>query len=235
MKTSFLLFFIIELMIFYKTNAESKIYKLKLDNVIYSIFIEQKKVSFSDLDAYKIMFHSNHINYSGNAVIYYLYKLGFNNFENGEFLLKNINITYNAPLKYNDHYKIIGTITYYGNTSLGISLVGVTSTINEINNSRGPKSKIKNPHMKCKIKKFENKLTNMLSKYENTKHRIININDEGFMELSKQKKCKVFFAATFTLVQTDGLGQKQSISNNIKKKNLPMPIEKFYNLINIFC
>ncbi|EUD67200.1 hypothetical protein C922_02350 [Plasmodium inui San Antonio 1] len=109
-------------------NVEAKNLKVDLDGKVYTILYEPKKVKFSDLDPYKIMFHSNHVKHSGNSINRYLMKMTSGDSNKMDYLVRHVDISYDKPLKYEDSYKIIGGITSYGNTSLRITLFGTSSS-----------------------------------------------------------------------------------------------------------
>ncbi|KJP90245.1 hypothetical protein AK88_00093 [Plasmodium fragile] len=111
----------------YCENVEAKNVKVDLDGKVYTIMYEQKEVKFSDLDPVKIMFHSNHVKHSGNAIIRHLIKMTSTDVNKINYVVKHVDITYDKPLKYQDSYKIIGGITAYGNTSLTLTVVGTSS------------------------------------------------------------------------------------------------------------
>ncbi|ANQ08118.1 Uncharacterized protein PCOAH_00026930 [Plasmodium coatneyi] len=109
-------------------NVEAKNVKVDLDGKVYTILYESKKVKFSDLDPLKIMFHSNHVKHSGNALIRYLTKMTSTDLNKMDYVVRHVDISYDKPLKYEDRYKIIGGITSYGNTSIRITIFGVSSS-----------------------------------------------------------------------------------------------------------
>lgn len=122
-----LLFFFIIFMIYVcrtPVNGINILVKLNLQD--HYIFYNIREVEFSDVDTKNIMYHAHYVKYVGNSIYKYLILL--NEKLNPKLLcfVKNINMTYMAPLKYQDKYKIIGAITNYGNTSLQITVAGVS-------------------------------------------------------------------------------------------------------------
>lgn len=105
-------------------NAINVLVKVKSQN--HHIFYNVREVEFSDVDVYNIMYHANYVKHTGNALIKYMFLLNKNINNKPLYVVKNINVTHMKPLKFQDKYKIIGTITNYGHTSLQITIAGVS-------------------------------------------------------------------------------------------------------------
>ncbi|ETW28856.1 hypothetical protein PFFCH_03716 [Plasmodium falciparum FCH/4] len=98
---------------FFKTVVKSLNLKIDLDDKRYTVLYDEKKVKFADLDLLKVMFHPNHVRHCSNSIINYMMKLSSGTSPYILFVVKNIDITFEKPLEYNDDYKIFGAITNF--------------------------------------------------------------------------------------------------------------------------
>lgn len=106
------------------TNAVNVV--LKLDSREHTIFYDVYQVEFSDVDMLKMMYHSNFITYCGNSVVKYLYRLPQTTLRKA-YIVKHIDVTFISPLRFLDSFKLVGSITKYGNTSMQIIIKGVSN------------------------------------------------------------------------------------------------------------
>lgn len=124
----FFLFAVMLMCICYKlTNAVNVV--LKLDSREHTIFYDVYQVEFSDVDMLKIMYHANFVAYCGNSVVKYLHRLPQTTLQKA-YIVKNIDFTFFSPLRFLDSFKLVGAITKYGDTSMQITIKGVSNQNN---------------------------------------------------------------------------------------------------------
>ncbi|SBT00775.1 conserved Plasmodium protein, unknown function [Plasmodium malariae] len=211
--------------------------KVNMDNKTYTLLYNNKRVNFNEIDPLRIMFHSNQVKHCGNSIIDFLNIISSYDLSKMSFVVKHIDITYDKPLVYDQMYKIIGAVTYYGNTSLKISLIG-TSIENKKNSTGifGIKNLLGVTGSDIEeLKKNENKLEEIFKKYKESNKGIIDINDKELHDMEKQKQCKNYFLAHYTIVHIDKYGFKKTIKDEYKKDYPVMALEKLKELATTFC
>lgn len=238
----FLIQFIIYIY-FFKTVVKSLNLKIDLDDKRYTVLYDEKKVKFADLDLLKVMFHPNHVRHCSNSIINYMMKLSSGTSPYILFVVKNIDITFEKPLEYNDDYKIFGAITNYGNTSIKLTVFGIGSEKkNKSYSSAIDFFNVKKllldsytSNNNYEVDENNKGIHNLLKNYNEEKSEPIKLTQQNAKELAEGKTCKIFFKAQYTLVKISKVGSKASVTEDFKNEYPAIDEEKLKELINLFC
>lgn len=205
MKFSYM-FALLSLLLFWGVPV---IYSINLEVPIkgfdHVIFYEIGKVEFHEVDPLSVMYHAQHLKRSGDALASFLHNLKDKNTHIRSFFVKNVDITYYDPLIFPNSFKLIGTITGYGNTSAQVTIYGISNFDISIQQLR---------------KRLASVGTGLVGYKEgNSMYDKISVEEEKkFIEdLKKHNKCTINFKAVYTVVKVTSRGTKESIDYQRKK------------------